>query len=370
MDPYSVLGVNKTASEWDIKKAYRKMAMKYHPDRNSGDKEAEAKFKEVNEAYQTLWNAQKRQQYDTYGSTGGAGWFWWGGFSWSGFGWVDVDLGDIFSDFFGGGASRWKQKKSWVQRGEDIEEFISIDLKTSILGAKKIISYDTMNGCEECHWEWWSGKQSCGDCSWTGYKTYTKQTMFWVVQQTAVCDVCQWTGNSFQKTCNICHWKKRTSQRVEKEIEIPAWIDDGMIIKMEWDGNDGIGTKQAGDLYLKFKVHLEEKWLKRDGTDLYYELEIDVIEAILWTVKEVNIPVIWKRKIEIPQWTQFWTTLTFKWDGVKDVSYDKKWDLFISVSINIPKKLSTKERSMYCEIAKNKKLNVNNHKGLFEKIFG
>ncbi len=366
MDLYWVLEVNKGASSEEIKKAYRKMAMKYHPDRNSGDASAEAKFKEVNEAYQTLSDPQKKQQYDTFGTTGGAGW---GGWFGGGFGWVDVDLWDIFSDFFGGWW-RARQKKSWVQRGEDIEEFVTIDLKTSIFGAKHMVSYDKMTDCWECSGAGWSWKKSCNDCNWSGYRTYTKQTMFGVVQQTGVCNTCSGTGESFEKLCTICQWRKRTSSKVEKEIDIPAWIDDGMIIKLEWEGNSWIGTKQSGDLYLKFRVKLEEKGLKRDGGNLYYDLELDVVEAVLGTSKEVNIPVIGKRKIDIPQGTQFGSVLTFSGDGVKDVSYDNKWDLFINITIKIAKKLSSKERELYNEIAKERKINVNNKKWMFENLFG
>ncbi len=369
MDLYSVLWVEKTASEAEIKRAYRKKAMKYHPDRNAGDKKAEAKFKEINEAYQTLSNAQKRQQYDTFGSTGWAGWFWWSQGFWWWFGWVDVDLWDIFSDFFGGWG-QGRQRKSGVQKWEDLEQFISIDLKTSILWGKQTISYDKMGSCTECKWVGGSNKKSCGDCSGTGYKTYTKQTMFGVVQQTGACDSCNATGETFETKCNICHGQKRTSVRVEKEIEIPAGIDDGMIIKMEGEGNEGVGTKQAGDLYLKFRVKLEEKGLKRDGTNLYYDLEIDVVEAVLGTTKEVSLPVLWKRKIEIPQGTAHGTVLKFKWDWVKDVSYDEKGDLLINISLKIPKKLWKKERELYTEIAKEKKLNVNSKKWVFESIFG
>ena len=367
MNFYAILEIEKTATKEEIKKAYRKLAMKYHPDRNKGDKEAEAKFKEVNEAYQTLSDDKKRQQYDMFGKTGGAGWFW-GGF-WGWFWWVDVDLWDIFSEFFGWG-SRTRQKKSSVQRGEDIEESITIDLKTSIYWWKQKISYDKMTTCTECKWEGWSGKKSCPGCNWSGYKTYTQQSMFGVIQQTGACDECNWTGEIFEKTCEICHGKKRTSTRVEKEIEIPAGIDDSMIIKMEWEWNDWIGTKQSGDLYLRFRVKLEEKWLKREWLNLFYNLEIEIVEAVLWTTKEIKIPVIGKRKIEIPSGITHGTVLKIIGDWVKDVNYDTKGDLAISISIKIPKKLSKKEKELYTEIAKERKLNVNNHKWIFEKIFG
>jgi len=367
MDFYEILEIKKTATKDEIKRSYRKLAMKYHPDRNSGDKEAEKKFKEINEAYQTLSDDNKRKQYDMFGKAWWAGWFWWG-FG-GGFWWVDVDLGDIFSEFFGWW-TRARQRKSASQRGEDIEEVITIDLKTSIYWGKQKISFNKMVSCEKCNWEWWSGKKSCSWCNGTGYKTYTQQSMFGVIQQTWTCDECNWTGESFEKVCESCNWKKRVSKKQEKTIEIPAGIDDGMIIKMEWEWNDGINTKVSGDLYLRFRVKLEEKWLKRKWLDLFYDLEIEVVEAVLWTTKEVSIPVIGKRKIEIPAGTSHSTVLKIIGDWVKDVNYDTKWDLHINILIKIPKKLWKKEKELYIEIAKEKKINVNNHKWIFEKLFG
>jgi molecular chaperone DnaJ len=143
-----------------------------------------------------------------------------------------------------------------------------------------------------------------------------------------------------------------------------------MVIKLEAEGNDWIWTKSSGDLYLKFKVQLEEKGLRRKGIDLFYEIEIDTVEAVLWTTKDINIPVIWKRNIEVSSWTQSWTILETSWDWVKSVESDRKWNLYITINIKIPKKLSKKEKELYLEIAKEKKINVNNNKWIFEKMFG
>lgn len=365
MDLYSVLWVEKTATKDEIKKAYRKLAMQYHPDRTAWDKEMEKKFKEVNEAYQVLSDDSKRSQYDRFGSVWGS----------SGFGWAwfqaDVDLWDIFESFFGGWfGGQTRSKKSGVQRWEDIEKLLEIDLKTSIYGWKEKITITKMDTCSECNWEWGSGKKSCSQCNGSGYVTYTKQSIFGVIQQTWVCDKCNWTWEEFEKICEICRGQKRVQVKKDIDLDIPAWIDHGMIIKLEWEGNAWIWTKASWDLYIKFKVSLEEKGLKRRWVDLYYDLEIDVLEAILGTKKEISIPVIGKRTIEIVAWTQTWTVMKISWDGVKYIDKDAKWDLFITLNVKIPKKLGKKEKELYLEIAKEKKINVNNEKGIFEKLFG
>lgn len=368
MELYGVLWLEKGASKEDIKKAYRKLAMKYHPDRNKWDKTAEEKFKEINGAYWVLSDDKKRQQYDTFGSTWWAGWF--GGWAW----WfqADVDFWDIFESFFWwwNWGQRWWQKKSWVKRGEDLEYVLNLDLKTSIYWWKQTISYWKHITCVDCNWEWWEWKKSCSQCNWSWYITYTKQSIFWVIQQSWVCDKCNWTGEEFTKVCESCLGTKRTETKVDFDVDVPAWIDQWMIIKIEWEWNHWIGTKAHWDLYIKFRVSLEEKWLTRKWVDLYYDLEIDVLESILGATREVNIPVIWKRTIEIKSWTQSWSIIKNTWDWVKYIDKDSKGDLYITLNVKIPKKLSKKEKELYLEIAKEKKVNVNNEKWIFEKIFG
>jgi len=366
MDLYSILEIEKWASKEEIKKAYRRLAMKYHPDRNSGDKAAEEKFKEINEAYSTLSDDAKRQQYDMFGKKWWAGWnpFWWG-FG----GWVDVDLWDIFESFFGWGFS-WgnsrKRKTSFAW--EDIETTLNIDLKTSIYWWKETIKYNKKETCVTCDWEWWKWKQTCKKCNWKWQVIYTTQSMFGTIQQTWTCESCSGTGESFSEVCSNCHGEKRKLVKKEISIDIPAWIDDWMIIKIWWEWNDWVWTKTSGDLYVRFGVSLEEKWLKRDGVNLYYEIDVDVIEAILGTKREIIIPVIGKRNIEIKAWTQPETVIKTSWDWVKHIGSDSKWDLFISLSIKIPKKLWKSERDLYEKIAKEKKLNVNKS-WVFEKLF-
>lgn len=374
MDLYGVLGVDKWSSKEEIKKAYRKLAMKYHPDRNAWDKESETKFKEINEAYQTLSDDWKRQEYDRFGSTGGAWGFGWNGwFGWGFWGWVDVDLWDIFEQFFswnGWARSGWWNSRSTEQRWEDIEQLIEIDLKTSIYWAKQKIKVNKRVACKKCDWVGWEWKKTCSKCNGRWQVTYTTQSLFGTIQQTAACDSCNWSWESFQHICGICNWSKRVVDKVELDLDIPAWINNWMVIKLEWEWNEWVWTKHAWSLYLKFKVKLEEKGLKREGDDLYYEIEIDTVEAVLWTTKEINIPVIWKRTIDIESGTAHSTVIELSWDWVKNVESDRKWDLYITVNIKIPKKLTKKEKELYLEIAAEKKINVNNNKWIFEKMFG
>lgn len=366
-DYYSLLGVQKWASEEEIKKAYRKLAMQYHPDRNPGNSEAESQFKKINEAYGILSDSQKRQQYDMYGST----WGWFSGFGSSGW-FAAEDISDIFSSFFWGGFSSWNSSKrrSTEQRGEDIEYSISLDLKTSIYGAKHTIEFHKRVHCQSCEWQGGSGKVTCSTCRGRWQVTYTSQSPFWVIQQTRTCPDCKGSGESFEHICSECQGEKRVLIKKKLEVDIPAGIDDGMVIKLTGEGNEGIGTKASGDLYIRFEVETEEKGLTRDGMDLHFEVEIDMIEAILWTKKEIHIPILGKRILSIDAGTQHGSILKIKHDGVKHVQSDTKGDLLLHVHIPIPQKLWKRERELYEEIAKEKKLNVNSKKWVFEKIFG
>ena len=365
-DLYKILDLDRGASTEEIKKAYRKFAMKYHPDRNAGDKDAEAKFKEVNEAYSTLSDSGKRQQYDTFGSA------WWGGNPFGGgWGFQGDDISDIFSSFFGGGFwGAWQRSKPRETRGEDLEYDLHIDLKTSIYGGKESISFNKRSFCETCAWAGGSGKQNCDTCGGRGQVTYTSQSPFWVIQQTRTCSDCDGSGETFEDTCSDCKGEKRVLKKETLDIDIPAGIDEGMVIKMTGEGNAGIWTKASWDLYVRFHVQSEEKWLTRDGVDLHYDLEIDFIEAVLWTKREINIPIIGKRSLSIDAWTQTESILKISGDGVKHIDRDAKGDLIIHLHIPVPKKLAKRERELYEELASEKKLNVNSKKWVFEKIFG
>jgi len=358
---YDILWVSKNATTEEIKKAYRKLAMKYHPDR-WWDAE---KFKEINEAYSVLSDENKRREYDIYWSVWWSP-FWSGGFSSA---WFEVDLWDIFEQFFWWEWKKTRRKRSSSFVWEDIETTLNIDLKTSIVWWKTKLKYEKYVVCDDCNWLWWEWRVMCPDCHWSWYIRYRQQTMFWTIEHSSTCERCGWTWEILEKICAKCWWQGRIKKNVEIDVDIPAWIDNGMVIRINGKGNEWIWAK-PWDLYVKFKVNTVEKNLIRKWVNLHFDLEIDVIEAILWTTKEVNIPIIWKRSISIEAWTQFWTIIKIPWDGVKYIDKDKKWDLFINLNIKIPKKLTDTERECFEKIAKENKLNVNNKKWIFEKIFG
>ena len=364
MDLYAILWVERTCTKEEIKKSYRKLAMEYHPDRNNWNPESEEKFKEINMAYEVLCDDEKRKQYDTFGNTNGNPFG--SGFSWA---WVNVDISDIFESFFGWGfSSSQRSRGNRERRWEDLEYNMELDLKTSILWWKEKISFNKKEECSTCHWEWWSGKKTCPKCDWKWQVVHTTQSIFWTIQQSVICDECSWSWEIFEHLCETCHWEKRVLSKKELEIDVPAGIDDGMVIKLTWEWNSWVWTKTSWDLYIKFIVENEEKWLLRDSTDLHYDIDIELVQAVLWTTKEINIPILGKRKIEIKAWTESWNIIKISWDWVKYIDKDKKWDLYITVKIKIPKKLTKKERELYTEIAKEKNIEVS-EAWIINKIF-
>ena len=367
---YDLLWIDKNSSADDIKKAYRKKAMELHPDRHGWDKWKEAQFKKINEAYAVLWDAQKKAHYDRFWSTEWMWGFWQGQ---GGFWWADFDISDIFESFFGWGFNTWwwtRRKKD--ESGEDLEMNVKLDFSEAIFGGKKTLKYEKKAVCEVCRWSGakpWTQSKTCSTCNWSGQVKRRTQSFFWVIEQASVCPTCNWAGAIIENPCTDCHWKKRVNKKVEKEIEIPAWIDDGMTIKLKWEWNDGTNGRNW-DLYVTFWVPESFEWLKRDEDNLHFDLNIDPVEAVLGSKRKEKIPLLGDRSVEIKAWTQDGDIIKFKWDWVKNVSRDIKWDLFLHVIIKVPTHLSKKERELYEEIAKEKWIEHADHKGLFGKMFG
>lgn len=341
---YDTLGVDKSAGADEIKKAYRKLAMQYHPDRHGWDKEMEAKFKEVNEAYAVLSDQEKRRNYDQFWSAEGFGWH---------AGWfADFDIGDIFSSVFGQGFGFGWQASQKRTIGEDIQLHVPISFEESYSWVKKEFTYKKNITCPDCGGTGaaeWSKPITCPDCGGKGHVMHETRSIFGIVQQTRICQRCHGEGTIIEKPCPRCKWNKVISEEVTKTIEIPAGIDAGMSIKMSGEWHELPGGV-PGDLYITCDVELSTQWLQRKGNDLHYTLWLDPFEVVLGTKKELNLPLIWKRKIDIPAGTLDGKVIKLSGDGMKMLDRDRRGDLFILCKIQVPQKLDKKEKELYEQI--------------------
>lgn len=350
-DFYETLGVARSASDDEIKKAYRKLAMKYHPDRNQGDTEAEEKFKEVQKAYDILSDKQKRSAYDQYGHAGvdpnmGAGGFGGGGFG-GGFGGAQgFDFSDIFSQMFGGAASGGRQQS---YQGSDLQYRISITLEEAAKGIKKRITIPTHEECDVCHG---SGAKpgtsptTCSTCHGTG-TIHVRQAIF-QMQQT--CPTCHGTGKEIKEPCAKCHGEGRVKTTKTVEVNIPAGIDDGQQIRLSGEGEPGMHGALAGDLYVV--VHVKEhKTFERNGLDLHCEMPISFATAALGG--EVEVPTLdGKVKLSIPKETQTGRRMRVKGKGVKSLRSSAVGDLYCHVLVETPVNLTDRQKELLEEFEK------------------
>ncbi len=340
---YDLLWVERAASADEIKRAFRKKAMECHPDRHKGDKEKEAEFKKINEAYSVLSDVQKKAHYDRFGSAEWTSGFWWGGGFSQGF---DVDFGDIFESFFGGGFS---QGKRWQRRdiGEDIEILVRISLEEAIRWTTKTLSFKKRILCKDCKWSGAKdGKYSeCSTCHGTGQVRHRTQTVFWVMEQAAPCHVCGWTGQQSVEKCTTCHGKKYEDISCKKDVEVPPGIESNMSIKMRWEGHEG--KDGNGDLFVTFEVPEKEAWFTRDGSTLHYTVNITPPEAVLGIKKNIDLPVLGKKTINIDAWTQHDTIMRFRSEGMEIVWRWTKGDLLLHIAVITPQKLSSDEKKLY-----------------------
>lgn len=340
---YDILGVNEDASSDDIKKAYRKMAMKYHPDRNKGDKAAEEKFKEANEANEVLSDAQKRQQYDAFRKGGYAWWF--GGFGWGWFsgGWVEFgDLGDVIGSFFGGwfGGSR----SAGPQRGEDIELQWTISFEEWFHGIEKEISYQRRQKGKDLT------SETCKTCQGKGVVMQQARTMLGVMQTQAVCPACQGEGVLWFKDGKQVAggWLEQVEQALR--VKVPAGIKSGSKLKYAGMWNEGRRGGPTWDLYVRVQVKPHDTW-RRDGDNLIVSTPLSVFDAVLWTTIEVDHPD-GKLKVTIPKWLQIgeYIRVNGKGFGNKSMLGGRDGDLIVQPQISLPKKLSKKEAQLWEEL--------------------
>jgi molecular chaperone DnaJ len=370
-DYYEVLGVNKGASDDELKKAYRQLAKKYHPDMNPGDKEAELKFKEVNEAYEVLSDSEKRQKYDRYGHAafdpsmgGGAGF---GGFE--GFG-GGFNFGDIFGDIFGGGGSR---ARSNVIDGDDIEARVTITFEEAIFGCKKDISFARIEGCSDCGAtgaEKGTKPEKCGTCNGTGSVTVQQNIGFGYINPQRACQNCRGTGKIIKNPCKNCNGKGFIRVNKKMEVSIPAGIDTAQRIILRGQGSAGRNGGANGDLFISVRV-LPNDIFERDGNNLYCDVPVSFAEATLGA--EIDIPVVGGKteKFRIPEGTQSGTSFTVRGKGVPDVNTKRKGDLIITVNVETPKNLSKEQKDLLKKFSDSlDDKNSGKRQGFFKKIFG
>ena len=344
-DYYEVLGISKGASEDEIKKAYKKMARKYHPDLNPGDKEAEEKFKEVNEAYEVLSDADKKARYDQYGHAGVDPNFGAGGAGFDGnfdFG----DLGDIFGSFFGGGFGGGRRTNpNAPQRGESIRMSLAISFEEAAFGCEKEVTVDRMEECGTCHGSGCAAGTSpevCPDCHGSGQVQVRRQTPMGVFATTSPCTRCGGKGKIIHQPCKECHGTGTVRKRKTIQATIPAGIDNGQTISIRGQGHAGKNGGPAGDLLITITVRPHELF-RREGTSVLCEAPITFAQAVLGA--ELEIPTIdGKVKYELPEGTQSGTTFRLKGKGIPSINGRGRGDQYVTLRVEIPRNLNDQQR--------------------------
>lgn len=349
-DYYEVLGVSKGASDDEIKKAYRKLAKKYHPDMNPGDKEAEAKFKEVNEAYSILSDKEKRARYDQFGhagvdpnyGAGGPG----GGFG--GFDMGDIDLGDIFGSFFGGGFGGFGgsgQRRNGPQKGESLRANLTITFEEAAFGCEKEINLNRTEECDACHGsgcEPGTTAETCPDCRGTGVVRVQQRTGGFAFSSTAPCSRCRGTGKIIHSPCKSCGGSGSVKKSKRITVTIPAGIDDGQAISLRGQGNAGKNGGPAGDLIVGVRVKPHPQF-RRDGTTVLYEQPVSFFQAAMGA--ELEIPTIdGKVKYTLPAGTQPGTTFRLRGKGIPELRGRGRGDQYVTVRVQVPTSLNGEQK--------------------------
>ena len=352
---YEILWVSEDADEKEIKKAFRKLAMKYHPDRKWWDEE---KFKEINEANEVLSDPKKRQMYDAYRKGGfDFGWMWWFGW-WATFQWWTFDVSDLFGDMFWDlfGWRRWSSRRSdQPRRWDDISLNVKVKFEDVYNWAKKKIKYSRYVLCDVCNGTWIdkdSNPQTCPTCHGSWVVVQSQRTPFWVVQSQTTCPTCHGKWKIWEKPCSNCNWQGVVLKEEIIEINIPKWIDSWTRLKMPGMGHYGYKWWTPWDLYIRIIINEDSQRQKR-WHDIIIKKDIDVLDAILWWTMEVELPDK-KVKVKIPKWLQFNENIIISWYGFKkwDGLLAGKWDLIIQPNIKIPKVLSKEEKQLYEELKK------------------
>ncbi len=357
-DYYEVLGVPKTATDEEIKKAYRQAAKKYHPDLNPGDPSAETKFKEINEAYEVLSDANKKQRYDAYGHAGvdpnynaGQG----GGAAYGGgaYPFGDIDLDDLFGNFFGGrGGSRGSatgrsSRPNGPQRGGDLEVQVMLSFEEAAKGCRRTVEYNRVLACSACHGSGaaaGSQPKTCTRCGGSGQVAEVQQTILGSMKTVRACPQCGGKGTVVDKPCTVCGGQGRVRKHESLTVDIPAGVDNGTALTHSGRGNEGINGGPAGDLYIVIAVR-PHPIFERQGNDIYCEQTVSFVQAALGD--EIEVPTLdGKAPLKIPDGTKYGQTFTLRGKGIPDVRGRGRGNLYVKVNIDTPTRLSEKQKQL------------------------
>lgn len=351
-DYYEVLGVQKTASDEEIKKAYRQKAKQYHPDLNPGDASAEMRFKEANEAYEVLSDAQKKARYDQFGhagvdpnfGAGGRG----GGFDGFDFG----DIGDIFSSFFGGGfsSSGRNANPNAPRRGEDLEARVTISFEEAAKGCKRTVEVEKVDACGECGGSGakaGTSPKTCDECGGRGTVNVQQRTAFGVIQTSRSCTKCGGRGRVIETPCPKCRGGGRVRKHKQVEINIPAGIDDGQVLNVSGAGNHGINGGPTGNLHVAIYVR-PHPFFERDGYNVWCDVTVSFVQAAMGDT--LQIPTLdGKVRFDLPAGTQPGKVFSLKGKGIQVLNGRGRGDQLLRVIVEVPQKLSARQKELLQE---------------------
>lgn len=370
MDYYDILGVSRQAEQADIKRAYRKLALKYHPDRNPDDKDAEEQFKKAAEAYDVLSDPQKRTQYDQFGH---AAFKQANGGQYSGFSNLNdifSSFGDIFEDFFSGGMDRGRHRtRSKIRQGSDLRYILEITMEDVIKGLEKTIEFDREEGCETCNGvgaDPKHGLETCRKCDGTG-QIVRSQGFF---SMASTCMTCRGQGQKIKYPCHSCGGQGRSIKPRKIQVQIPKGISSGLRLRIEGEGDGGYHSGPPGDLYVEIHV-IHHKEFQRKEADLYGKVHISYLQAILGASINVNT-FDGQKQLSIPPGTQPGHLLRLSGLGIpylknRTFRSERRGDLFFDVCVDLPKKLKKQEEKLLRQIAEIKKENISSPSGFFGK---
>ena len=356
-DYYESLGLKKDASEAEIKKAFRQQAKKFHPDVNPGNTRAEARFKEINEAYEVLSDSDKKARYDQFGHAGvdpnfggGAGGPFGGGFG--GFGGMDFDLSDIFGSIFGGGGGSTSRSRNAPRRGERVRAGILISFEEAAFGCEKEVNIQRVETCDECTGtgcKKGTTAEKCSDCGGRGVVTTQQRTPFGVMQSTADCPKCNGRGKIIHQPCEKCKGLGMVRRNRTVKVNIPGGIDNGQTISVRGQGSAGIGGGETGDLYVTVNIKQHE-FFQRDGTSVLLSLPVSFVQATLGA--DIEVPTLdGKVKYSVPAGTQTGTVFRLRNKGIQNLRGSGRGDQYITVNVSVPTSLNNEQKDLLIKFA-------------------